>query len=129
MTIETPGWAADPTVIQRKPSLATSLRTSSPRTSRSNVSAISGSWTWMKQVERVSSMPAMLASGHREGFSDPARYPARAGDFLGDAAGHGHEVAVVARPVSRRRLANQFGEARAERAERGTAHRHAHVGD
>ena len=62
-------------------------------------------------------------------FSDPARLAARAGEVPGDAARHARERAVVTRPVGRRRLAHQLGEAGAEGAERRTPDLPADLGD
>src|ERR1700745_1816678 len=138
MTIATPGWEAAPTVIQRNSPRATSLRRSRPRLSREEDRARSGSWTWMNDVLRARSMYETLANERRGRCFDrdwpagrqavrrPVRRAGRAGERLGDAARDARERAVVTGAVGRRGLAYQLGEARAERAERGTPDRQAH---
>src|SRR6185312_14820065 len=55
--------------------------------------------------------------------------PARPRDDFGPAARDGGQGDMVASPVCAGRLPHQLGEAGAERAEGGTADRHAYVGD
>src|SRR5436309_318462 len=55
--------------------------------------------------------------------------PARPRHEFGPASWDGPELRVVSGPVGARALPDQFGEAGAERTERGTADGHAHVGD
>src|SRR2546429_8309993 len=87
----------------------------------------------MNVWESLSAMRQTLRGRPGLRFSDPARLPgapaAGSGDGLGVARRDGGQPAVVAGPVRAGRLPDDLGEPGTERAEGGTADRHAHLGD
>src|SRR6478735_11940469 len=92
--------------------------------------ASSTSFTVMLVYWSAMVMEATLGRAHAAGFSDPARcVPHRTGVRLGDAGRHRVDGIVLPAAVRRRRLADDLGEPRAERPERGTADRHAGIRD